>query len=41
MSIASSFYSALSGLNTQATAVQVIGDNIANLNTTGFKGSSV
>jgi flagellar hook protein FlgE len=41
MSIASSFYSALSGMNTQATAMQVIGDNIANLNTTGFKGSSV
>lgn len=41
MSIASSFYSALSGLNSQATAMQVIGDNIANLSTTGFKGSSV
>ena len=41
MSIASSFYSALSGLNAQATAMQVIGDNIANLHTTGFKGSSV
>jgi flagellar hook protein FlgE len=41
MSIASSFYSALSGLNSQATAMQVIGDNIANLQTTGFKGSSV
>ena len=41
MSIVSSFYAALSGLNTQATAMQVIGDNIANLHTTGFKVSTV
>jgi flagellar hook protein FlgE len=40
MSITSSFYSGLSGLDTHATAIQVIGDNIANLHTTGFKGSS-
>lgn len=40
MSITSSFYSGLSGLDTHATAMQVIGDNIANLHTTGFKGSS-
>ncbi len=41
MSLAASFYSALSGLDTSSTAMQVIGDNIANLNTTGFKSSSV
>ena len=40
MSITSSFYSALSGLDTHATAMQVIGDNIANIQTTGFKGST-
>jgi flagellar hook protein FlgE len=40
MSITSSFYSALSGLDTHATAMQVIGDNISNLQTTGFKGST-
>ena len=40
MSITSSFYSALSGLDTHATAMQVIGDNIANIHTTGFKGSA-
>ncbi len=41
MSIASSFYSALSGMDVNGVAMQVIGDNIANLHTTGFKGSSV
>ncbi len=41
MSITSSFYSGLSGLDTHATAMQVIGDNISNIHTTGFKGSSV
>jgi flagellar hook protein FlgE len=40
MSITSSFYSALSGLDTQGTAMQVIGDNIANTKTTGFKSST-
>ena len=40
MSITSVFYSGLSGLDTHATAMQVIGDNIANVKTTGFKGSS-
>jgi flagellar hook protein FlgE len=40
MSITSSFYSGLSGLDTHATAMQVIGDNIANVRTTGFKSSS-
>jgi flagellar hook protein FlgE len=41
MSVTSSFYSGLSGLDTHATAMRVIGDNIANLHTTGFKNSSV
>jgi flagellar hook protein FlgE len=41
MSITSSFYSGLSGLDTHGTAMQVIGDNIANVQTTGFKNSSV
>lgn len=41
MSIESSLSSALSGLDTQATAMQIIGDNIANLHTPGFKSSSV
>ena len=41
MSLQASFFSALSGLDTQSTAMQVIGDNIANLHTKGFKGSSV
>jgi len=41
MSLTASFYSALSGLDANSTAMQVIGNNIANLNTTGFKSSSV
>ena len=36
-----SFSSALSALSAMATAVDVVGNNLANLNTTGFKGSSV
>ena len=40
MSLSSSFYTALSGLGTQTIAMQVVGDNISNLNTTGFKGST-
>ena len=40
MSITSSFYSGLSGLDTHGTAMQVIGDNIANVKTTGFKSST-
>lgn len=40
MSITTSFFTGLSGLDTHAIAMQVIGDNIANLHTTGFKGSS-
>jgi flagellar hook protein FlgE len=40
MSITSSFYSALSGLDAHAIAMQVIGDNVANVHTTGFKSST-
>lgn len=36
-----SFSSALSALSAMATAVDVVGNNLANLNTPGFKGSSV
>lgn len=35
------FNTALSGLSADSTAVSVVGNNIANLNTTGFKDSSV
>jgi flagellar hook protein FlgE len=41
MSLSSSFYTALSGLDTHTVAMQVVGDNISNLNTVGFKGSTV
>ncbi len=41
MSLQASFYSALSGLDTNSTAMQVVGDNIANQNTNGYKSSSV
>jgi flagellar hook protein FlgE len=41
MSLASSFYTALSGLDTHAAAMQVVGDNVSNLNTNGFKTSSI
>jgi flagellar hook protein FlgE len=40
MSIYSSFYSALSGLSANGSAMSVIGNNLANLNTIGYKGSS-
>jgi flagellar hook protein FlgE len=40
MSITSSFYAALSGLDAHAIAMQVIGDNVANVHTTGFKSST-
>jgi flagellar hook protein FlgE len=36
-----SLYTAVSGMNANGTALEVIGDNIANLNTTGFKNSRV
>ena len=40
MSITGSFYTALSGLSTHGTAMSVAADNIANINTTGFKNSA-
>ncbi|MES3039290.1 MAG: flagellar hook protein FlgE [Bdellovibrionota bacterium] len=39
MGILSSLYTGVSGLAAQGEALQVIGDNIANANTTGFKAS--
>ncbi len=41
MSLSTAMYSGLSGLNSYGEAVSVVGDNIANLNTTGFKYSTV
>jgi len=40
MSLFSSFYASLSGLATNANSLSVIGNNLANLNTIGFKGST-
>ena len=40
MGIASAFYTALSGLSVNSSSLTVIGNNLANLNTIGFKGSS-
>lgn len=37
----SSFYSGLSGLKAHSAALNVIGNNLANVNTVGFKGSRV
>lgn len=39
--MSNSFSTALSGLNASSTAIDVIGNNLANLNTPGFKGSTV
>jgi flagellar hook protein FlgE len=39
MAISSSLYSGISGLNTNGNAMAVIGNNIANTNTVGFKSS--
>src|ERR1700687_1854519 len=36
-----SFSSALSALNANTTAIDVVGNNLANLSTTGFKASAV
>lgn len=41
MSIASSLYSGISGLSSNANAMTVIGNNIANSNTNGFKSGRV
>ncbi|MGB2690128.1 MAG: flagellar hook-basal body complex protein, partial [Desulfobacterales bacterium] len=40
MSLSSSLFSGISGLTTLGNAMQIIGDNIANVNTVGFKSSS-
>ena len=40
MSLYSAFYSSLSGLSTNANALNVIGNNLSNINTVGFKGSN-
>jgi len=40
MAIASAFYTALSGLSVNSASLSVIGNNLANLNTIGFKGTS-
>ncbi len=39
MGISSALYSGISGLNTNGNAMSVIGNNIANTNTVGFKGA--
>ncbi len=39
MGISSALYSGISGLNTNSQAMSVIGNNLANTNTLGFKGS--
>lgn len=41
MSLSTAMYSGLSGLNSYGEAMTVVGDNIANLNTIGFKYSSI
>lgn len=40
MSLYSAFYASLSGLSSNANALGVIGNNLANLNTTGYKSST-
>ncbi|MBW1697449.1 MAG: flagellar hook protein FlgE [Deltaproteobacteria bacterium] len=40
MSLTSSLFSGISGLSTLGNSLQIIGDNIANVNTLGFKASS-
>ncbi len=39
MGISSALYSGISGLNTNGQAMSIIGNNLANSNTIGFKGS--
>ena len=41
MSVGSAFYTGLSGLDTSGMAMGVMGDNLANMGTTGYKGSSI
>ncbi|RLB16324.1 MAG: flagellar biosynthesis protein FlgE [Deltaproteobacteria bacterium] len=40
MALSSALFSGISGLTTLGNAMQIIGDNIANVNTIGFKGST-
>lgn len=40
MSLSSSLFSGISGLSSLGNAMQIIGDNIANVNTVGFKSSA-
>ncbi|MBN1103626.1 MAG: flagellar hook protein FlgE [Deltaproteobacteria bacterium] len=40
MALSSALFSGISGLSTMGNAMQIIGDNIANVNTVGFKGST-
>lgn len=40
MGLYSAFYASLSGLSANASSLNVIGNNLANLNTVGYKGSS-
>jgi len=39
--MSSSFSTALSGLSANATAIDIVGNNLANLNTTGFKADTI
>ena len=41
MAILTSLFSGVSGLNANGSALSVVGDNIANSNTVGYKGSTV
>jgi flagellar hook protein FlgE len=41
MSVGSAFYTGLSGLDSSGMAMGVMGDNMANMGTTGYKGSSI
>lgn len=40
MALSSALFSGISGLSSLGNAMQIIGDNIANVNTVGFKGST-
>ncbi len=40
MALSSALFSGISGLSSLGNAMQIIGDNIANVNTVGFKGSA-
>ncbi|MBW1735939.1 MAG: hypothetical protein JRJ71_16425, partial [Deltaproteobacteria bacterium] len=40
MALSSALFSGISGLTTLGNAMQIIGNNIANVNTVGFKGST-